>query len=76
MGDSREAAAEISNDTVEVRLSIRISTDEAPSVGRILVGTEDALRGALTALGLMGVDSALDTWHEARAREAQAEGEF
>jgi hypothetical protein len=71
LGDAREAAAEIGNNDLEVRIALRVSTDEAPSVAAILNATHNALRGTLTALGVPGVDAALGVWHEALAVEAR-----
>lgn len=76
LGDSREAAAEIGNDNLEVRIALRVSADEAPSVGSILHATQNALHGALTALGVPGSEAALAVWHESMAVEAREAGDF
>lgn len=76
MGESREAAAEIGGDNLEVRLALRVSADDVPSVGAIIQGTHNALRGSLTALGVPGVDAALATWHTEMATEAREAGDF
>lgn len=76
MGDSREAAAEIGSDSLEVRIALRVSSDDVPSVGAILHATQNALRGTLTALGLPGVDASLGAWHEAMAVEARETEDF
>lgn len=76
MGDSREAAAEIGTENLEVRIALRIGTDEQPAVGAVLHAVHNALRGSLTALGLPGVDAALGAWHEAMAVEARETEDF
>lgn len=76
MGDSRESAAEIGSDNLEVRIALRVGSDDTPSVGAVLNATQNALRGALTALGLPGVDASLGAWHEAMAVEARETEDF
>lgn len=76
MGESHEAAAEIGSENLEVRIALRISADERPATGTLLHATHNALRGALTALGLPGVDASLGAWHEAMAVEARETEDF
>jgi len=76
LGDAREAASEIGNDNLEVRIALRVSTDDTPSVGAILEATHNALRGTLTALGVPGVDASLGVWHESLAVEAREAEDF
>lgn len=74
--DTRDADVEYSDGNLEVRVVIRVVETREVATGRILDATQMVLAGALTTLGMPGVEASLAAWHESRAVEAREEGDF
>jgi len=71
-----EGVGKFSNDNVEVEVTIRVSDEDGPSAGEVLVAAGQALHAALVATGFYAVEQTLGSWHEQRASESRSGKEF